>query len=68
MTESKIPMHTCRPRGATLRKELSLKHTEIRPVDDISYVIKKYQGKSLILHSLEISMACFQTPIASIRL
>ena len=41
MTESKIPISTCRPQGATLRKMLSLKHTEIRPVDDISYVIKK---------------------------
>lgn len=37
-------MHTCRPRGATLRKELSLKHTEIRPVDDISYVKKNIRG------------------------
>ena len=30
----------CRPQGATLRKVRSLKHTEIRPSDDISYVIK----------------------------
>ena len=34
-------MHSCRPQGATLRKVRSLKHTEIRPLDDISYVIKK---------------------------
>ena len=33
-------MHSCRPQGATLRKVRSLKHTEIRPLDDISYVIK----------------------------
>ena len=34
-------MHSCRPQGATLRKVRSLKHTEIRPSDDISYVLKK---------------------------
>ena len=34
-------MHSCRPQGATLRKVRSLKHTEIRPSDNISYVIKK---------------------------
>ena len=34
-------MHSCRPQGATLRKVHSLKHTEIRPSDDISYVLKK---------------------------
>ena len=41
MTESKIPISTCRPQGATLCKVRFLKHTEIRPIDDISYVIKK---------------------------
>ena len=45
MTESKIPISTCRLQGATLRKVRSLKHTEIRPSDDISYVIKKDCGK-----------------------
>ena len=34
-------MHTCRPQGATLCKVLSLKHAEIYPTDNISYVIKK---------------------------
>ena len=33
-------MHSCRPQGATLRKVRSLKHTEIRPLDNISYVIR----------------------------
>ena len=33
-------MHSCRPQGATLRKVRSLKHTEIRPSDNISYVKK----------------------------
>ena len=41
MTEPLVPMHTCRPQGATLCKVLSLKHTEIYPTDNISYVIKK---------------------------
>ena len=44
MTESKIPISTCRPQGATLRKVRSLKHTKIRPLDDISYVIKRKNG------------------------
>ena len=44
MAESKIPISTCRLQGATLRKVRSLKHTEIRPSDDISYVIKKDCG------------------------
>ena len=29
MTETKSPMHTCRPPGATLRKVRSLKYTEL---------------------------------------
>ena len=35
-----LHMHSCRPQEATLRNVRSLKHTEIRPSDDISYVIK----------------------------
>ncbi|MFQ8602704.1 MAG: hypothetical protein ACLSAO_06390 [Anaerovoracaceae bacterium] len=30
-TESEIPLHICRPQGATLRKVLSLKYTAILP-------------------------------------
>ena len=29
MTGAKLPIHTCRPQGPTLRKVLSLKYTEI---------------------------------------
>ena len=36
-------MHTCRPQGATLCKVLSLKHMEIYPTDNISYVIKNVE-------------------------
>ena len=44
MTESKIPISTCRPQGATLRKVRFLKHTEIRPLDGIFYVITRRQA------------------------
>ena len=53
MTESKIPIPTCRPQGAALRKVRSLKHTEIRPSDDISYVIKnKLEGRRINLGNM----------------
>ena len=41
-------MHSCRPQGATLRDVRSLKHTEICPADDISYVIRMKARCSVI--------------------
>ena len=59
MTESKIPISTCRPQGATLCKVRFLKHTEIRPIDDISYVIKKRHCASRTVKLLWPGMAFF---------
>ena len=45
MTESKIPMHTCRPQGPTLCKVRSLKYTEISHHSKKRYVL--YYKKSV---------------------
>ena len=48
-----LHMHSCRPQEATLRNVRSLKHTEIRPADDISYVIKiKLEGRRINLWNM----------------